>query len=653
MKDKICLFAGTTEGRFLAEQLKDAADLTVCVATEYGEVLLDNIEGIHVHTGRLDKDEMTVFFKENGFCRVIDATHPYAQVITENISSAAAECCIPVMRILRDTEQDASDAVFVSDAAEAAEYLAGKEGSILLTTGAKDLPAYKNLDMDRVWARVLPLSTSLDACADAGILSSHIIAAQGPFTYDINLAQMKMIGASYMVTKASGRNGGFDEKIAAARDAGAVPVIIGLPPQGSGLTMDQAVKELSAAYPLKKRKIYLIGIGPGAKGLMTADARAAVQECDALIGAKSVVSTLESGKPEYYEYLPDKVLDVLNSHPAIRSAAILMRGDIGFYSGAKKMLEALKDEDVTVVPGISSVVLFASRLGTSWDDACLASMHGRTCNIIHAVTHNHKTFALTGGENGPDKILEKLCTYGLGGLNIAIGENLSLANEKITRGTPETLKGSSFDPLSIIYIENDNLQTGATYGIADDQFIRGDVPMTKSEIRAVSMSKLSLSPDSTVWDVGAGTGSVSIECALSAYDGMVYAVEKEADAVGLIRQNIIKFMADNLTVIEGSAPEALEALPAPTHVFIGGSSGNLDKIIKLILSKNADARIVVNAVTLETQLEAAECAEKFKFKEFEAVSANISRSRKAGRYHLMTSLNPIWIYTMQGGTIVD
>ncbi|MBQ5412513.1 MAG: precorrin-6A/cobalt-precorrin-6A reductase, partial [Oscillospiraceae bacterium] len=139
MSEKICIFAGTTEGRKLAETLKDGAELTVCVATEYGEVMLEGIEGIAVHMGRLDEQEMEKLFRDGGFSRIIDATHPYADIVTQNIAAAAEKAEVPVIRILRGGEKHIDDAVYVSSAEEAAQYLAGHDGNVLLTTGAKEL----------------------------------------------------------------------------------------------------------------------------------------------------------------------------------------------------------------------------------------------------------------------------------------------------------------------------------------------------------------------------------------------------------------------------------------------------------------------------------------------------------------------------------
>ncbi len=649
MSEKLCLFAGTTEGRRLAALLAPAYDLTVCVATEYGEVLLEGIGGIRVRAGRMDGEEMYRFFTEERFVRVVDATHPYAEAVTENIAAAAARAELPVLRVLREQDRAVSEAVYVADAVEACAYLAEREGNILLTTGSKELPAFAGLDPTRVWARVLPLQSSLDACQAAGIPTAHVIAAQGPFPRDLNEAQLRMIGARYLVTKSSGRSGGFEEKIDAALACGAVPVVIGKPVQSAGVSLDDAIRELLGADAAGCRRVIVVGIGPGDPNFLTERARVALRECDLVLGARSVVDSVKTDKPAVYEFLPQNVRDALDAAPSVRNAAVLMRGDVSFYSGAKKLLGALDGYEVELVPGVSSLTYFAAKIGESLDGAALVSLHGRDCNLIHAVCTNCRVFALTGGENTVPAICAKLCEYGFGDLPVTVGERLSYPEERIVRGTAQELAAQTFDPLSVLFVANNAARAEVRHGIPDDEFIRGEVPMTKSEVRSVSLARLGLAANSVVYDVGAGTGSVSVECALAAYDGEVYAIEKEADAVDLIRQNKVKFRTDNLCVIEGRAPEALADLPAPTHAFIGGSSGDLCEIVETLLRKNPDVRIVINAVTLETQAEAQECARRFGLTEVEVASVTVARSRKLGRYHMMVGQNPVSVITLHGG----
>ncbi len=650
-KDKLCLFAGTTEGRRLAAILKDAVDLTVCVATEYGQIMLDGTDGITVHTGRMDGPEMEAFFRSGGFARIIDATHPFARVVSENLADASKKCGIPMMRILRDEDRHMENAIYVSSVSEAASFLKDRDGNVLVTTGAKELSSYSCLDMSRVWARVLPCASSLEACGKIGLPVAHIIAAQGPFSYEMNLAQLKMVGAKFLVTKESGKSGGFEEKVRAARDAGVVCIIVGQPPQGEGFGMEDAVCLLDDLYHLSARKIYLIGAGPSSADMLTREAVHALEECDAVIGAASVTASLQTNKPVYDAFLPEDVLMVLNENPSIRTAAIVMRGDTGFYSGARKMVEMFGKENLTIIPGISSVVAFSAKLGISWDDAALISLHGRRCNLIHTVCTNEKTIALTGGGQTVCVICRRLCEFGLGDLKVTVGEKLTCPEERIICSTASDLAEITFDSLSVMLIENPEAVRKARQGIADDEFIRGDVPMTKSEVRSISVSALRLESDSIVWDIGAGTGSVSVECALASYEGSVYAIEKEPDAVELIRQNRIRFRTENLEVVQGLAPDVLEGLPTPTHAFIGGSSGNLKEIVDVLLRTNPDVRIVVNTVTLESQTEAFECARMFNFRTMESVSVNISRTRNVGHYHMQSAQNPVTVFVMQNGEI--
>jgi len=649
MSDKICIFAGTTEGRKLASLLAGAADVTACVATEYGQIMLDGIDGIAIHSGRMDEGEMKTFFKTHSFSLIIDATHPYAEAVTDNIASSASESGTPFMRILREKESRISGAVYVESAALAKEYLTERAGNVFITTGAKELSDFAGLDMSRVWVRVLPVASSLESCEKAAVPVSHIIAAQGPFTEELNLAQMKMIDAKYIVTKSSGISGGFEEKIRAAYECGAVPVIIGQPQQVPGLSFNDAVAELGKKYKLSKREITLIGIGPGNAQMLTLEAQKAIERCDAVIGAASVIEALNTRKPCFNEYSPAKVRQVLDANPSIRNAAVVFRGDTGFFSGATEMFKEFAEEDITVIPGISSLAALSAELGVSWDNAACMSLHGRDGNFVNAVEKNKKVFLLTGGENTPAAVCRKLKEYGFGELVCTVGERLTYPEEKITRGNISSISEGVFDPLSVILIENPDAVDSVRIGIDDGKFLRGDVPMTKSEVRAISMSKLELHDDSVVWDIGAGTGSVSVECALAAYKGQVYAIEKEPDAVELIKRNKLKFKADNIIIVQGSAPDVLKVLPAPTHVFIGGTGGNLRGILNVLIDKNPDVRIVMNAVTLESQSEAFACAKEYEFADFDAVSVNISRTKKAGSYNLMAAQNPVTVFVMQKG----
>ena len=168
--------------------------------------------------------------------------------------------------------------------------------------------------------------------------------------------------------------------------------------------------------------------------------------------------------------------------------------------------------------------------------------------------------------------------------------------------------------------------------------------MTKQEVRAAALAKLAVRPEDILWDVGAGTGSVSVELALAAPRGQVYAVECNETACGLIRQNREKFAAFNLTLIEGKAPDALKALPAPDAVFIGGTKGGMAGVVDAVLEKNPSARICISAIALET-LSAAVAALTAHGLSAEVAQIAVSRTRPAGRLHLLMANNPVFLIT--------
>ncbi len=633
--EKLCIFAGTTEGRSLVRALRGAYRVTACVATEYGRETLAGIEGVRVLAGRMDADGMAAFFRENRFSRVLDATHPYAREATENIRAACERTGTPLLRVLRDTGADGG-AVTVGSVREAAEFLAGREGRVLLTTGSRELSAFAGLDPGRVWARVLPLSASLAACAEAGLPASHVIAMQGPFSREMNAATLRQIGARWLVTKSSGAAGGFQEKLDGARDAGAISVVVGPPPERGGVTVEEALRALLPPV----RRVTLVGVGPGGADLLTREAARALERADALIGAKSVLDCVESSAPRFAVFRPEDARAVLEAH-RFRSPALVLRGDTGFFSGAAGLREALRDYEITVLPGIASPVCFAAKLGIPWEDVRLLSLHGREAGLVRAVSEHRRVMALTGGENTVSALCERLRAYGLGELSAAVGERLSLPGERVTRATVAELAGRSFDSLAVLFVENPCPRRLFRHIIPDGEFIRGDAPMTKSEVRSVCLAKLALEADSVVWDIGAGTGPISVECALAAPEGRVWAVERSPEACKLMARNAVKFHLENISVVEGAAPEALADLPAPTHVFLGCSSGDLRAILEAVLRKNPAARVVATAVTPKARAELTSRARDLGFSVLEAVTVSVSGLREADR-------DPVTVFTLRG-----
>ncbi|MBR0138934.1 MAG: precorrin-6A reductase [Firmicutes bacterium] len=655
---KICLFAGTTEGRELAGFLSEGPVLlTALTATEYGGSLIEPSPTVKVIPGRLDEEAMEELFREEAFDLVIDATHPYAALVTENIASACERTGTEYLRVLREDSARGEDCVFVSDAEEAARFLDTVPGNILLTAGSKEIAAFSGISgfKDRVWARVLPLESSLKACEEAGLSPSRIIAMQGPFSEKMNGATLSMCGASWLVTKESGKAGGFDEKLAAAKEAGAGVVVIGRPPQREGLSLSDTVKLLEERFGVKRRPLVTVaGVGGGSRESLTLEVMEAVREAGCLIGARRMLDIFaRDGKPSFEAIVPEKIAELIESHPEYGSFAVLMSGDTGFYSGAKKLLPLLSGCRLRVLPGVSSLSLLCSRLGMSWEDMPAVSLHGRDCPVEALARKNRRVFVLTGRSRGVNELCERLIASGLENARLSVGERLSSDDEKLSEGSPAELVRKEFDSLSCVIIENPCPDSAVTYGLDDERFERGTsdgetVPMTKSEVRSVCLSKLRPSAGSVCWDVGSGTGSVAVELALLASKGRVYAVEKKPGAALLTEENARRFGVSNLTTVCGSAPEALEGLPDPDRVFIGGSSGNTREIIALALKKNPSARIVATAVTLETAAGLSAAMKEFPLESAEAVQLSVSKSRKAGPYNMMTAQNPVYVFTLQG-----
>jgi precorrin-6Y C5,15-methyltransferase (decarboxylating) len=656
---KICIFAGTTEGRELVKFLSSQpVEVTACVATEYGETMLPEADNLTISAGRLPVDEITKMLSGSAFDLVIDATHPYAASITGSIAKACRATGTESLRLLRGASSLPSDAVVVPDAEAAAAFLDQTEGNILLTTGSKDLPKFSGMNgfCDRVYARVLPMEASLAACNETGLKASHIIAMQGPFSEEMNLALIHAVSAAYLVTKDGGKPGGFDAKISAAKKTGVKLVVIGRPAAEDGVTFEETIRILCDRFGCTYRPhVDVVGIGPGSRETMTEEVHQLIARADCLIGAKRMLEAAAAPGQEIHDAIaPGAIAEFIRNHCEYQRFAVVMSGDAGFFSGTKKLLPLLDFCQAEVHPGVSSLSYLCARLKRSYEDVFMTSLHGRDHNIVPDVRAHEKVFALVGGESGVRDLCRSLTAAGLGDVRVSVGERLSYPEEKITCDTAEHLSEEKFESLSAVLIENDHPDAIVTHGLPDKLFQRGAgeggaVPMTKSEVRAVCLSKLRLTERAVCWDVGAGTGSVAIEMAIQAKKGHVYAIERRDAAIELLRRNKEKFSAENLSVISGSAPEACEELPAPTHVFIGGSSGNLREILSLLLEKNPEVRVVATAITLESIAELTACMKDFPFSETEVVSMQVARDRVAGNYHLMTGQNPIYIFTMQAG----
>lgn len=394
-----------------------------------------------------------------------------------------------------------------------------------------------------------------------------------------------------------------------------------------------------------RKNIVIAGIGLGNPETATLQVINAINAAEVIIGAERMIEPFAAdGKKLIKEYHAGRIAEIIKNETA-ENIAVLVSGDPGLYSGAPAIADALAEYDPRVLPGISSLSYMCSAVGVAWNDAEVVSAHGRSINIVSEVRRNKKTFVLTDGNIS--RLLETLCEYGYGMLPVYIGERLSYPEEKIVQGTVSELSESSYDKLAVMLVINEKADERILAGIADEKFERGNVPMTKREVRAVTMSALKIQPESIVYDIGAGTGSVSIEAAMAAYRGTVYGIELNPEAVVLLSKNAHMMAVDNIIPVVGSAPEALDGLPAPDFVFVGGSSGKLEEIIDALIEKNREAhrdfRLVINAVSMETIAKSVTMLSTKKALKIEYTQISASRTQSVGSHNLLQAQNPVFI----------
>lgn len=393
--------------------------------------------------------------------------------------------------------------------------------------------------------------------------------------------------------------------------------------------------------------VTLIGMGSGQPENLTLQGLAALRQADLILGTRRLLAVLPAGCTENRAaaYRPDEVAELLQTSGA-ENAVLVYSGDTGFYSGASSMMEKLEALGVRarVLPGLSSIQLLAAALGRPWQGWNLVSAHGRTCDPVAECMQGRPTFFLTGGSEDPATLCAQLAAEGFGDVQGVVGQCLGTPEEKLFRGSVKELAAGRFNSLSVLLVEAVEGLPRRAPGLPDEAFERGDVPMTKQEVRAAVLAKLAVRPEDILWDVGAGTGSVSVELALAAPRGRVYAVECRPEGCALIKANREKFRTRNLVLVEGLAPDALSDLPAPDAVFIGGSKGSLAAIVDAALDKNPDARICASAIALET-LSAAVAALTAKGRTVQVSQIAISRAKAVGGLHLMMAQNPIYLIT--------
>ena len=766
---KVLIYAGTTEGRELAQELaRERIYCDISVATEYGRQIMDEKISpyICILQGRMTAEQMRLKCENEQYLAVVDATHPFATEVSVNIRESLKGLDIPYFRLGREKipgeegerqtgEQQAEEQNYMArkyfqNTAACVEALKKTEGKIFLTTGSKELFAFcrEETIRKRLVVRVLPGMESLRECVRNGLEGRQIIAMQGPFSKEMNLAMIRQYQASVLVTKESGKTGGEDTKLAAAGEA-QIPSYIILRPDEKTHVMDmdevlmqlrrlegmtdpsrkktQEGQDLVDLYDtkteevvyqkvhecqenkeqenkeqenkeqekkqelLRNLQITLAGIGMGAEALLTEEVRNRIAEADYVFGAKRMVESIKKlckqNVKTYNCYLSKDIIPVIeNIQENSAKIVILFSGDTGFYSGCEKLYNELCKHKgmgkAEVLPGISSLSMLSARTGISWQDAKILSTHGVEpalwkSRLLDAAKREKKTFFLTSGVADVQEIGNLLSSEFAKeewkNLKIYLGYQLSYPQEWIKCLTVDELckllsrdhNDGGQDSLqnSLQEEPQDQLQDKPeeglyvgmllnehpkkhrlTPGYPDDMFIRGQVPMTKEEVRLVSICKLHLTEDAVVYDIGSGTGSVSVEIAALSPRVQVYAMEVNGEAVSLLEENCKQFGLHNVRCIRTKAPDGLEDLPVASHAFIGGSKGNLREILWTLYRKNNHMRIVVNAVSMETICQMQELLKELPVEQEEILQLSVTKTKQLGSYHMLQAANPVYIY---------
>lgn len=409
----VVIFGGTSEGRELAEYAQaHQIPVLVSVVSGYGESLLRESDLVQVHTGALDETAMRQFLQEAAPNLVLDATHPYARVVTEQVAALCRKLEIPYQRVLRGSEQAVSSEtgdntsksapVYVVDSLfDAVECLKQDDRPVLLTTGSKELEAFAEDPAlrERIYARVLPDSQVLKKCEDLGICGAHVIAMQGPFSTELNCALLRTVKAGWLVTKEAGKRGGFVEKMEAAGECGVSVIVIRRPVREEGISLEEAKRQMDAycvhpsaadklsdsvqhpkpdmtqnqnqnsvdfdmsgkqnADPEQEHRgsctLSVIGMGMGGGKQLTLEVLEVLENSDIVFGASRMLKDLAPWirkKHQEAYYQPEKILDWMETHPKYQHAVVACSGDTGFYSGGGSMMRELKKRfgKMTAIP---------------------------------------------------------------------------------------------------------------------------------------------------------------------------------------------------------------------------------------------------------------------------------------------------------------
>jgi len=399
------------------------------------------------------------------------------------------------------------------------------------------------------------------------------------------------------------------------------------------------------------KSIHVIGAGIAGQEGFTPQALELINQSDLLFGAKRLLALFPEYGGQQYPIDDQNLSDMVTQlQDCEKRAVVLASGDPLFFGVGRYLLRNLPDELIEFLPNVTSVQYAFAKIREPWDDSIFVSAHGRALkDVVDRIVANDKAAILTDEINTPGMIGRELLSRRRGGYKAYLCENLGTDDEKIrvtdVKGLLE-LDAASLNVLLLIkQYEDDAHEYIPTLGIPDDEFVSIKKLITKEEVRVVTLAKLKLRHDMCLWDVGAGSGSICIEADHLLPNGRIFAIERNEESCQFIKENLEKFNARNVALIEGGAPDCLEELPDPDRVFIGGSGGRLWDILDVVDQRLATGgRIVMNAITLDTLTAANEFFGNAGY-QVEVVTVNIARTRPHSNYKMFEAYNPVYILT--------
>lgn len=406
--------------------------------------------------------------------------------------------------------------------------------------------------------------------------------------------------------------------------------------------------------------IWVVGVGNEGAESLTPRALALVEKAEVLVGGQRLLDCFAHVPAERVRIgaRVDEVLAAVVRRRGERRVVVLATGDPNYFGITRALLRHVPAEDLEIVPNVSALQWAFAKAREPWDDAAFLTVHGRSLDgLVEAVRGRRKVCVFTDERNTPSAIARELGEAGLSDYEAILCEDLGGPRERVSRMSLTALAEYEAHPLNTLILLGPGASSAPeplawTPGLPEEAFDHRRPKLgliTKREVRVLSLSRLALRANSVVWDIGAGSGSVSIEAARLSPQGRVFAVEKNAEDVEIVRSNIEKFRVPHVTVLHATAPDGLEELPAPDAVFIGGSGGKLREILRIAAARlKAHGRIVVNAITVETLHETVAVFREVGL-EHEAILASIARSKPLLGMMSFEALNPVYIVTAWHG----